>query len=371
MGRRRKPENAIYPAGVYPSRGWLFFNDKAAGRKPKICRISEWDTQVARKKWAEMSVGQAELGTVADMLDGLMKHRELLLREKKIAARTYTDNLEYVTRLKTAFGRMLPHQVTMRDCTSYLDKRSWTPRPKKGPDGTLIAQAPRRAPVRANKELSLFSEGFKWAMKSTSWPLVTNNPCIGVERNPTKASDRCPERSEMDAAKKHAPGIWPLILDLAYKAGSRGVQFRLLPKRNIRDEGLLIGKAKGGADVWIEWDDELVGIVEGLLTHANEISAKLRVQSPYLIVARGGGPYTAHGWKTTMFKLVRAAIAAGDLEHPFSFHNIRSRSATDEEELFGTNPQHRLGHKKRATTDDYMRGKRAKRVKPLPLRKAS
>jgi hypothetical protein len=44
---------------------------------------------------------------------------------------------------------------------------------------------------------------------------------------------------------------------------------------------------------------------------------------------------------------------------------------TDEEELLGTNPQHRLGHKRRATTDDYMRGKRAKRVKPLPLRKAS
>ena len=48
-----------------------------------------------------------------------------------------------------------------------------------------------------------------------------------------------------------------------------------------------------------------------------------------------------------------------------------ARSATDEEELYGTSPQHRLGHKRRATTDIYMRGRRAKRVKPLPLRKAS
>lgn len=70
---------------------------------------------------------------------------------------------------------------------------------------------------------------------------------------------------------------------------------------------------------------------------------------------------------------MRAAIAdrANALEEPFSFHDFRRRSATDEEELYGTSPQDRLGHKKRATTDDYMAGTRPKRVKPLPLRKAS
>jgi integrase len=74
-----------------------------------------------------------------------------------------------------------------------------------------------------------------------------------------------------------------------------------------------------------------------------------------------------------MYKIVRAAIADADnpLEEPFSFHDFRARSATDEEELYGTSPQHRLGHKRRATTDIYMRGRSPKRVKPLPLRKAS
>jgi integrase len=74
-----------------------------------------------------------------------------------------------------------------------------------------------------------------------------------------------------------------------------------------------------------------------------------------------------------MYKIVRAAIADADnlLQAPFSFHDFRARSATDEEELYGTSSQHRLGHKRRATTDIYMRGRSPRRVKPLPLRKAS
>lgn len=368
MGRRRKPENAQYPAGLYPSRGWLFWQNKV-----KVCRVSEWGTRAGRDRWAEISTGKATAGTVAAMLDGLMAHRQQLLREKKIAARTYEDNLEYCKPLKAVFGNMLPHQITMRHCAGYLKKRSWTPPPKKGPDGELIAQAPRRAPVRANKEMSLLSEGYAWAMGSDEWPLVTTNPCVGVERNPTKPSERCPEVWEIEAVKEKAPWLWKMILDLTYKIGQRGVQTRLLPKRDIRPEGIFVGKAKGGWDIFIEWDDELVAIVLGLLEYTAALERALGVTSPYLIVSRTGQPYTAHGWKTTVYKLVRAALAdpANALEKPFSYHNIRARSATDEEKLYGTSPQHRLGHKRRSTTEDYLRDKSPRWVKPLPLRKAS
>lgn len=210
-------------------------------------------------------------------------------------------------------------------------------------------------------------------MGSPDWPQVTSNPCYGVARNPTKARERCPEIWEIEAAKKKAHGAWPLIFDFAYKCGQRGVQTRRLPRTAIRAEGIFIGKAKGGADIFIEWDDELIAIVLGLLEFTAEVEAKLHITSPYVIVSRTGAPYTPHGWKTIMYKIVRAAIADPDnpLKIPFSFHDFRARSATDEEELLGTNPQHRLGHKRRATTDDYMRGKRAKRIKPLPLRKPS
>lgn len=378
MGRRRTAGRTQYPEGVYVSRGWLFYRDRATGKWPKICRVAEWDgehpnSKAARARWATLSTGQAPVGTVAAMLDALMAYREQLLRQGKLSKRTYEDDIEYLKPLKAVFGSMLPHEVNGKHVSGYLQKRSWRPRPRRDAGGVAVEQAPQLAPVRANKEISLLSSGFSWAISSPDWPLVSSNPCHGVKRNKTKASERCPEVWEIQAAKAHAPGPWPWILDLAYKAGSRGVQFRQLPKTAIREKGIFIGKAKGGADVYIEWDDELYALALALLDHTAAIEADRHVISPYVIVSRTGSPYTAAGWKTTVYKFVRAAVAdqANALEEPFSFHDIRARSATDEEELMGTNPQHRLGHIRRATTDDYMRGKRAKSVKPLPLRKAS
>lgn len=373
MGRPRNPENAKYPAGVYPSRGWLFWKHEQTGDWVSICKIADWDTRAGRDRWSEISTGHAAAGTFAAMLDAHLAYREELVRQGQLDKRTLGDNYEYSKPLKAAFGQMPAHQVTGRHFTGYLQKRSWQPRPRKGPAGELIAQAPRRAPVRANKEVSLASSAYKWAMGSPDFPLVTSNPCHGVERNPTKRRERCPEIWEIEAAKLHARGQWKLIFDFAYKCGQRGVQTRLLTKRAIRPEGILVGKSKGGDDVYIDWDDELIAIVIGLLEYTALVEEDLHVTSPYIIVSRTGQPYTAQGWKTTMYKIVRAALAdpANELEEPFSFHDFRARSATDEEEIHGTSPQHRLGHKRRSTTDIYIRGRSPKHVKPLKLRKAS
>lgn len=373
MGRRRKPENALYPAGLYPSRGWLFWRHPDTGAWTEVCKIADWGAKPARDRWVQLSTGKASAGTVAAMLDAVMAHRENLVREGKLDKRTLADNYEYLKPLKAVFGPMLPEQVNGRHISGYLQKRSWTPRPKKGPDGQLVAQAPRRAPVRANKEISLLSTSYSWALSSPDWPQVTSNPCTGIDRNPTKRNERCPEVWEIEAAKKKARGKWPLIFDFAYKCGQRGVQTRMLPKTAVTFTGIHIAATKGGDAADIDWDDELIAIVLGLLEYTAEIERKLHITSPYIIASRTGAPYTPEGWKTIMYKIVRAAIADPEnpLEVPFSFHTFRARSATDEEEIYGTSPQGRLGHKRRATTDIYMRGRKIKRVKPLPLKKAS
>ena len=166
--------------------------------------------------------------------------------------------------------------------------------------------------------------------------------------------------------------MWALIFDFAYVCGQRGIDTRLLPRKALQADGIHMKQTKTGAEVVIEWSDELYAIVLGLLAWSDEIQRPRKIESPYVISARSGGPYTPHGWKTTVYKIVRAAIADPEnpLEVPFSFHDLRARSATDEEELEGTNPQHRLGHARRSTTDIYMRGKRTKRVKPLSLKRA-
>jgi hypothetical protein len=372
MGRRRKAGNGLYPAGVYPSRGWLFHRDQA-GKWHKICRVEDWQTKNARDRWAELSTGQADAGTVGAMLEGYLSFLEDLLRRGGVSKRHFEDSQEYAKHLRPVFGAMLPHEVTSRDVLGYLRKRSWQPPARKNAAGELVLQAPRLAPVRANKEISSFSRAYAWAMGSPDWPRVSANPCIGVDRNPTKAKERCPEIWEIDAAKRKARGAWPLIFDFAYKCGQRGVQTRMLPKTAICADGIRPPTAKGGDAVLIEWDDELVAIVLGLLEHTAEVERELHVTSPYVIVSRTGQPYTEAGWKTTMYKIVRAALKDPEnpLEQPFSFHDFRARSGTDEEQIYGRSAQGRMGHKRRATTDKYIRGRRTWRVKPLPLRRAS
>jgi hypothetical protein len=292
MGRRRKAENSIYPEGVYRSRGWLFYHDKTTGKWPKVCRVEEWESshpqsKAARDRWALLSTGKAANGTVAAMLQGHLAYREQLVRQRQLAARTYEDNVAYAKPLMQVFGAMLPHEVTTRHCTGYLRKRSWRPPARDG-----MEQSPRLAPVRANKEMSFLSSTYTWALSSPEWPQVTSNPCIGAERNPTKAKERCPEVWELEAAKQYAPDPWPWILDLAYKVGQRGVQLRQLPKTAIRREGIFVGKAKGGADIFIEWDGELMALILALLARTEAIEAQRGIVSPYVIVARTGTPFT-------------------------------------------------------------------------------
>jgi hypothetical protein len=74
-----------------------------------------------------------------------------------------------------------------------------------------------------------------------------------------------------------------------------------------------------------------------------------------------------------MYKIVRAAIADPEnaLEEPFSFHHFRARSATDEEEIYGTNPQAASATSGARPPRSTCAASAPKRVKPLPLRKAS
>jgi hypothetical protein len=377
MGRRRKPENALYPAGLYPSKGWLFAKLSGGGWE-RVCRVEEWpaehpNSKAARDRWAELTTGKAKAGTVAKLLDAYMVHREQLVREGKLAKRTLEDNYAEVEYLKAAFGSYPDTKLNSRHCAGYLQKRTYIPKPKRNADGVLEQQEPRRAPVRANREMSLLSGAYTWALTSDDFPHITMNPCVGVLRNREEPSERCPEVWELEAAKKKASAVWALIFDFAYKCGQRGVQTRLLTKRAIRQDGVFVGKKKNGEDVVIDWDDELIAIVLGLLEYTAEVERSLHITSPYIIVSRNGQPYSEAGWKNAVYRIVRAAIAdqANPLEVPFSFHNIRARSGTDEEEMYGRSAQHRLGHKRRSTTDLYIRGKKTRRVKPLPLRKAS
>lgn len=365
MGRKRS-KNPHLPDGVHPSNGWHFWRDPASGRWHKLGR--EWD-RAAKERWIELSTGKSTQGTVAELLDNFLVHREHQVRLGKISKNTYEGHLFEIVPLKLVFGRMHYNAITGKHIASYLRRRTYTAK-RKGPDGTTIELPARPAPVRANREIALLSSAYSWAMGEDAYE-ITGNPCYGVRRNKETPKDRCPERWEIEAAKAKAPPLWQQIFDLAYVCGQRGIDIRMMPKQAVQEDGIRITQTKAGSQIMIEWDEDLRAIVAAILAATRAVEARLKIVSPYLIVNRFGQPYTATGWKGLVYRFVRAAIAdeSNPLSEPFSFHDIRAKSATDEEES-GTNPQFRLGHKKRSQTDDYVRSKKVHRVKPLPLKRA-
>ena len=74
MGRPRK-SNLHLPAGVYFSKGWHFYVDETR-KWHKLGR--DWDRE-AKIEYARVSTGKSTSGTIADMLDRFMLHREALV----------------------------------------------------------------------------------------------------------------------------------------------------------------------------------------------------------------------------------------------------------------------------------------------------
>lgn len=352
MGRRRKTEHHL-PRRVYLNRGWHWFVDDA-GKWYKLGK--EWD-RAAKDTWVKLTEGKAAHGTVSELLDAYLEHAANLVRQGKRSKQTYDGNLGEAQTLKLVFGRMGYAAVTSKHVASFLRRRT--------------DKAGKPAPVRANREAALLSSAYSWAMGEPGFD-VTLNPCYGVRRNTERPRERCPEMWELDAVKAKANEQWRAIVDLAYITGQRGVTLRLLTKDRLRDAGIDFGTTKRGRPIFIEWDDDLRACITTLQTITAKVCEERKTLTPYLIVNRYGQPYGAQGWKGTFYKLVRAAIADGEnpLKSAFHFHDIRAKSATDEDEA-GGNPQHRLGHRTRAQTADYLRSKSVVRVKALPLKRGA
>lgn len=349
MGRHRT-RNRHLPARVYESRGWLFYVDPG-GTWHRLGK--QWD-RAAKDEWIRLTTGRAPEGTVSGLLDVFLTHTEALVRQGKRAMRTLDGNLTEAQSLKLVFGRMPYAAVTSKHIKSYLNRRT-------DKDG-------KPAPVRANREIALLSSAYAWAMGEPCFD-VTVNPCYGVRRNPERSRERCPELWELEAVKEKASEAWRAIIDAAYITGQRGQSLRLLRKDQLREDGIDFGVTKRGKHVFVEWDADLRACIARLTAIGDEIAKRTHLTSTHVIVNRHGQPYSAAGWKSNFYKFVRAALGDKEnaLQEAFHFHDIRARSATDDE----LSAQHRLGHRTRSQTDDYLRSKRVVRVKPLPLKRSA
>lgn len=327
---------------VYQKTGAFYYVDRA--RKWHRLGTNEHEAfRAYQERHAEVA-----RGTVASLMQRYIA--EVLPRK---APRTQQDNLAEARNLLGFFGQMQAEAVEPIHVAQYLRLRG------------------KAAPVRANREKALLSHLYTIAM--TEWGEVKHNPCLGVHRNPERPKDRYVTHRELEALCSVAHPIVRLWVRMIFRLGQRPSDVLLLELSQVTDDGIFVRQGKTGASVLIEWTDGLRQDYEALLSleRMSVRGDKMLYPAPItpdapIFRTRHGTTYTYDGI-SAMFKRARKkAIDQGLLHEPFSPHDLRAKAASDTDAA-GGDAQQLLGHRRRSTTDIYLRKRRDRRVKAVDL----
>lgn len=233
MGRTRKKRHDL-PRRMYFHHGAYYFRPKT-GKAVWLGR----ELHVALAQYASIVEPVKEFRVMADVIDGYIRE----IAPKK-APRTYQDNLVEAGLLKRAFGQMRPGDIRPKDLYAY--------------------RRAREAPVRANREISLLSSVFAYAIESG---VVDENPCRQVRRATETPRARYVEHWERRkfANKKLAPKWLRAYVLLKYLTGLRQADMLALGLPNITPKGLEVRTGKTKKRLLFRWTWALRTVVDSIL----------------------------------------------------------------------------------------------------------
>lgn len=300
------------------------------------------DLKEAKKKLLELDGEIAAPGTIADLLDDLMKERERKVASGKLAAPTLQSNRSEVVQLKKAFGKMPPDAIKPHHVWAYMHKFRG-----------------KESPVRANREIALLSTLLNKAMGAG---LVDRNPCMGVERNEESPRERLVEDKELreylkfcwrkgEAGKRVA-----LAAAIAYLTGKAQGQVLKLHRSQIAEDGISFGKRKRGAATLVQWSRRLRRIIN------TAISLPCDIYPMFVIHNQAGMPYTSDGFKTLWQRLMNEWVTLG--HERFTFHDLRAKSVTDVTEQ-GRKASDLTGHRTEAVIAQVYDRRRVRKSKAV------
>ena len=332
MGRRRK-NNFNLPPRMYLKHGAYYY----VSRENKWIRLSD-DKAIAFSKWAEIegetpSIDGLEKPIVGSM--GALIDKYMIEIAPKKAKTTYSGNLIEAKNLKSVFDKTLVLAVRPMHIAKYLDIRGI------------------KAPIRANREISLLSHIFSYAMR---WGQLDKNPCLGVAKHPEKGRDRYITDLEFESVKNLASELISTVMDFAYITALRKGDILNLRLDKVTEEGILITQSKTGSKQLYERTNGLTAIV------AKARALKRPVRGLYLFCTRQGHPYSDIGFKA-MWNRVQIKWAESGGQR-FTFHDIRAKSLIDAKRL-GLDAQSLAGHSSAAMTEHYIKQRDFIRVKGI------
>ncbi len=318
MGRRRKSRHDL-PERVYHKHGAFYFVDRANTWH----RLGK-DFSTAMVRYAELLARPVNITTLGQIFD---RYQREVIPTK--APKTQRDNLRQLALLRQAFGHMAPEQVEPHYIYAYMDARE--------------------APVAANREKSLLSHVYSYAIR---WGVAGDNPCRLVKRNPEKPRGRYVSDGEFTAVYDMASPQIQVIMDLALITGLRMGDVLALQLQSITDAGLEVRTAKTGKSLLFEWTPALRAAVD------QAIALRGNAASMFLICRRRGHRYTVEGFKSNWQRLMRKCMERGVIAERFQFRDLRAKTGSDSED------DNLLGHEDPRTLRRHYKRKPTK-VTPL------
>jgi integrase len=339
------------------------------------------DYLLAVKKWAELTSSSKPPAGEITFPYIAQKYRLEAMRKK--ASRTQKDNETELEWLLKFFGdppapleSIEPQHI--RQYMRWRVKESRALAEKKNAARKKAGRAELAVPadlgeVRANREKALFSHIWNFARAEgfTKQP----NPCAGIKGFTEEGRDTAPDAELVGLVLEHATKPLELAMRLADCIGQRPGDVLRVSENSIAGEvpgGILhVKQGKTGQKLRIMIEGELATIIQDARAWKQEVKRKLEAKKGIalfsmpaaLILNERGEPLTAAMLRD---RFDDARARAGVAKPLFQFRDLRAKVATETDEEGGTRAaQAILGHTTESMTEQYIRHKVGRKVRPL------
>lgn len=296
--------------------GYYYNGRDEQGRRVEIPLGSNFSE--ALRRWAELE------GKPAPVATGLMeivfrRYEQEVVPKKKLS--TQRDNLLCLKQLSAVFGKTHIDAITPAHIAKYRDLRG------------------RSAPVRANREIALFSHIYNVARE---WGYTSKeNPTRGVRKNKESPRDFYADPEVWDAVYAQASPELQDAMDLSYLTGQRPGDVLKMSEADVRNGALEVkqGKTQKKLRILLANPD---GSKTGLGTLLDEMRGRRGKVKSLQLIATPSGAALNKGTLRTRFDSARKAAAelaekSGTPEmvdlakriRQFQFRDIRPKAASE------------------------------------------
>jgi integrase len=242
--------------------------------------------------------------TVNDLLDRYVpEHLPTLAR------RTQIDTLRHVEFLRGMWGAIEADKLTARMIGQWMNG------------------GPARGRIQRGKIVSVLATVYKYAVGQ--WFLVESNPTRDLRMPKANKRTRYVTDEEFQAVRATCSPRLQALMDLALLTGQR--QGDLLKLRwdhiDVNKRVIHIRQGKTGKRFGIN-------VTEAL----EEVLVRCKRQTPalpraYVVRTKDGERYTSEGMRAMWQRHMKAAVAKGVIKTPFTFHDLRAKSASDNADI--------------------------------------